>query len=107
MNILKMMLKTAVVPALAVLLLAGYVHAAEDIMVRGIVFESERGMLMETEEGDILRLIGEDLELYVESIVYATGTITVMDSGEEVLMVTSIEPDGEAPAGTTETDVLN
>lgn len=107
MNILKILLKTAVAPALAALLIAGSVHAAEDILVRGIVFESERGMLMETEEGDILQLIGEGLEQYVENVVYVTGTIMVMESGDEVFVVTSIEPDGDAVAGALEADELN
>ena len=48
----------AAVCIVAACVLAGAARAADDVLVRGIIFESAQGMLMETEEGDVLHLVG-------------------------------------------------
>ena len=98
----RLMKKAAQVAAacvFAVCVLAGAARAADEVRVRGIIFESAQGMLMETEEGDVLHLVGMGLEEYAESVALVTGAITVTDGGDEVFVVTSVRPDDEAEPG--------
>jgi hypothetical protein len=98
----RLMNRAALVAAACVFaacVLAGAARAADDIRVRGIIFESAQGMLMETEEGDVLHLVGMGLEDYAESVAVVTGAITVTDGGDEVFVVTSVRPDDEAEPG--------
>ena len=83
----------------AACLLAGGARAMDEVRVRGIIFENAQGMLMETEEGDVLHLVGTGLEDYVESVAVVTGALMVTDGGDEVFVVSSVRPDDESEPG--------
>lgn len=80
----------------ALLFLGSPASAGEQYVTRGYVFQSGRGLMMETEAGDMFPLKGMDLASYVDCVVTATGEIRPGDGGEDTFFVTSAQPDDGA-----------
>ncbi|WP_461210176.1 hypothetical protein [Desulfocurvus sp. DL9XJH121] len=91
--------------ALAALLLDASALSApcadEEFVVRGYVFQSERGLMLESEASEIFGLAGLDMEPYVDAVVTVVGTIEENANGEDILHVSHVLPDDETNSGDT------
>lgn len=78
----------------------------EDYVVRGLVYEGDNGIVLVGEDEVIYRLEGMDMNPYLESVVEVVGKIAENESGEAVILVSSVSQDenaGETPQPSNET----
>ncbi len=79
--------------ALALALLwIGQAGARQELTVVGVLYVSGKDYYLETEDGDVFALKGDDLTLYQEDLVLVTGTVQQRDGDMPLLTVSSIEP---------------
>jgi len=98
--------------ALALLLAEGAALAAletqgEEFVIRGLVFETEAGIVLAAEDETLYKLDGLDMEPYLESIVDVVGRIEENEHGEPVIRVSFVtleEGAGQAPVHSSEDD---
>lgn len=74
------------------LLWVGLAEAQQELTVAGILYRSGKDYYLETEEGDVYALAGEELDLYQENLVRVTGAVRQREGDMPLLTVTSIEP---------------
>ncbi|MEG6551412.1 hypothetical protein V6C53_14360 [Desulfocurvibacter africanus] len=77
------------------LLWAGQVEARQELTVVGVLYVSGKDYYLETEDGDVFTLIGDELTLYQEDLVLVTGTALQRDGDMPLLKVSSIQPYAE------------
>lgn len=74
------------------LLWVGQAEAQQELTVAGILYRSGKDYYLETDEGDVYALTGEDLDLYQEDLVRVTGAVRQREGDMPLLVVTSIQP---------------
>lgn len=80
---------------LALVLVIGLVAAsaaiADQAEVTGKIAESEQGIVLQADNGDTYRVMGQDLSEFVGKTVKAKGTLAEDKSGKTITVV-SVEP---------------
>jgi hypothetical protein len=74
------------------LLWAGQAEARQELTVVGVLYVSGEDYYLETEDGDVFALMGDELSLYQEDLVLVTGTAQQREGDMPLLMVSSIQP---------------
>ncbi|MBU1004054.1 MAG: hypothetical protein KKE73_16195 [Proteobacteria bacterium] len=78
----------------------------EEYVIRGLVYESDDGIVLAGEDEVIYRLEGLDMGPYLESVVEVVGQVAENEFGEAVILVSSVSLDenaGESPQSPNET----
>ncbi len=71
---------------------AGLAEAQQELAVAGILYRSGKDYYLETDEGDVYALMGEELDLYQENLVRVTGAVRQREGDMPLLVVSSIQP---------------